>query len=86
MAKHYNLSATLQTRDKGGKPVTYTPADNPQPLPDALAREAVERGLATEVTALATANRRSASAPTPPPVPEEEGQGAGEDAGDQQDA
>lgn len=86
MAKHYNLSSTLQTRDKGGNPVSYTPADNPQPLPDALAREAVARGLATEVAAPATANKRSAPALVPTPVPEEESQAEGEGIDEEQDA
>lgn len=82
MAKQYNLSATLQTRDKGGKPVTYTPADNPQPLPDALAREAVARGLATEVAAPATSRKQA----SPAPVPEEEGAGDGEGSDEEPDA
>ncbi|MNZ06985.1 hypothetical protein D3C78_237500 [compost metagenome] len=82
MAKQYNLSATLQTRDKGGKPVTYTPADNPQPLPDALAREAVARGLATEVAAPTAARKQAA----PAPIPEEESSGDGDGEGSAEEA
>lgn len=83
MAKQYNLSATLQTRDKGGKPVTYTPADNPQPLPDALAREAVARGLAAEVAPPASSRKQ----PGPAQASEEEqSSGDGEGSDEESDA
>ncbi|CAD5377142.1 hypothetical protein OF001_U20069 [Pseudomonas sp. OF001] len=83
MAKHYNLNATLQTRDKSGKPVIFTPADNPQPLPDALAREAVARGLATEVAAAPSPRKSAAPASAPEP---EDASGADEGADDDPDA
>lgn len=47
-AKKLIVNRTLQFKDNKGKSVTVTPDDQPQPLPGDIAKEALERGWATE--------------------------------------